>query len=48
MQVAAQAAAKRDQLQKQQEIEGTRMGLDIAKNKFQAMQNRNKPSKEKS
>jgi hypothetical protein len=48
MQVAAQSAAKRDQLQKQQEIEGTRMGLEIAKNKFQAMQNRNKPSKEKS
>jgi len=47
MQVAAQSAAKRDQLQKQQEIEGTRMGLEIAKNKFQAMQNRNKPSKEK-
>ena len=48
MQVAAQSAAKRDQLQKQQEIEGTRMGLEIAKNKFQTMQNRNKPSKEKS
>jgi hypothetical protein len=47
MQVAAQAAAKRDQLQKQQEIEGTRMGLEIAKNKFQAMQNKNKPPKEK-
>lgn len=47
MQVAAQSAAKRDQLQKQQEIEGTRMGLEIAKNRFQAMQNRNKPSKEK-
>ena len=47
MQVAAQSAAKRDQLQKQQEIEGTRMGLEIAKNKFQAMQNRNRPSKEK-
>ena len=47
MQVAAQSAAKRDQLQKQQEIEGTRMGLEIAKNRFQAMQNRNKPSKDK-
>lgn len=47
MQVAAQSAAKRDQLDKQQQIEGTRMGLEIAKNKFQAMQNRNKPSKEK-
>ena len=38
MQVAAQAAAKRDQLIKQQETEGTRMGLEIAKNRFQAMQ----------
>jgi len=47
MQVAAQSAAKRDQLQKQQEMEGTRMGLEIAKNKFQAMQNKNRPSKEK-
>ena len=47
MQVAAQSAAKRDQLDKQQQIEGTRMGLEIAKNRFQAMQNRNKPSKEK-
>jgi hypothetical protein len=47
MQVAAQSAAKRDQLDKQQQIEGTRMGLEIAKNKFQAMQNRNRPSKEK-
>jgi hypothetical protein len=47
MQVAAQSAAKRDQLQKQQEMEGTRMGLEIAKNKFQAMQNRNKQPKEK-
>jgi len=47
MQVAAQAAAKRDQLQKQQEMEGTRMGLEIAKNKFQAIQARNRPPKEK-
>jgi len=47
MQVAAQSAAKRDQLDKQQQIEGTRMGLEIAKNKFQAMQNRNRPPKEK-
>ena len=47
MQVAAQSAAKRDQLDKQQQIEGTRMGLEIAKNKFQAMQTKNKPPKEK-
>jgi len=47
MQVAAQSAAKRDQLEKQQQIEGTRMGLEIAKNKFQAMQTKNKPPKEK-
>jgi hypothetical protein len=47
MQVAAQSAAKRDQLEKKQEMEGTRLGLEIAKNKFQAMQNRNRPPKEK-
>jgi hypothetical protein len=47
MQVAAQSAAKRDQLEKQQQLEGTRMGLEIAKNKFQAMQTKNKPPKEK-
>ena len=35
MQVGAQAAAKRDQLNKQQETEGVRMGLDAAKHKAQ-------------
>jgi hypothetical protein len=38
MQVAATAAAKRDALAKQQETEGARMGIDIAKSKAQ-MQN---------
>ena len=42
MQVAATAASKRDQLQKQQEMEGTRMGLDIAKHKFQMSNQRRK------
>ena len=35
MQVAATAAAKRDQLAKQQEAEGVRMGIDVAKHKAQ-------------
>jgi hypothetical protein len=35
MQVAAQAAAKRDQLNKQQQLEGTRMGIDLAKSRNQ-------------
>jgi hypothetical protein len=35
MQVAATAAAKRDQLNKQQETEGMRMGIDAAKHKAQ-------------
>jgi hypothetical protein len=35
MQVGATAAAKRDQMQKQQETEGMRMGIDIAKSKAQ-------------
>ena len=39
MQVAATAAGKRDQLNKQQETDGARMGIDIAKSKAQmAMQ----------
>jgi hypothetical protein len=39
MQVAATAAGKRDQLAKQQETDGARMGIDIAKSKAQmAMQ----------
>jgi len=35
MQVGAQSAAKRDQLDKKQEMEGVRMGLDAAKHKAQ-------------
>jgi hypothetical protein len=39
MQVGASAAAAKDKLQKHQELEGTRIGVDIAKNKAQmAMQ----------
>jgi hypothetical protein len=39
MQVGATAAATKDKLQKMQELEGTRIGVDIAKNKAQmAMQ----------
>jgi hypothetical protein len=36
MQVAAQSAAKRDQLEKQQQLEGTRMGIELAKSRNQA------------
>jgi len=35
MQVAAQSAAKRDQLEKQQQLEGTRMGIELAKSRNQ-------------
>jgi hypothetical protein len=35
MQVGASAAAKRDQLNRQQETEGARMGVDIAKHRAQ-------------
>ena len=35
MQVAATAAAQKDKLQRQQEIEGTRMGIDAAKHRAQ-------------
>lgn len=53
MQVGANAAAKRDQLAKQQEAEGVRMGIDIAKHKAQmavqmaqrSAQNRQQPRK---
>jgi hypothetical protein len=38
MQVAATAAAKKDQLHKQQETEGMRMGIDAAKHKAQLSQ----------
>jgi hypothetical protein len=55
MQVAATAAAKRDQLNKQQEAEGARMGIDVAKHRAQmavqqaqrAAQNKQPPSKPK-
>jgi hypothetical protein len=40
MQVAATAAAARDKLNKHQELEGARMGIDIAKNKAQLNQQR--------
>ena len=40
MQVAATAAAKRDQLRKQQELEGTKMGIDIAKHRSQQRNNK--------
>jgi len=53
MQVGAQAAAKRDQINKQQEAEGVRMGVDIAKHRaqmqqqrFQSQQNRQQPKKD--
>jgi hypothetical protein len=41
MQVGAQSAAKRDQLEKQQQTEGVRMGIDVAKHKAQLAQQRN-------
>jgi len=40
MQVAATAAAKRDQLRKQQELEGTKMGIEIAKHRSQQRNNK--------
>jgi hypothetical protein len=40
MQVGATAAAARDKLAKQTELEGTRIGVDIAKNKAQMQQQR--------
>ena len=47
MQVGATAAAKRDQLEKQQQAEGLRLGIDIAKSKAQmaSQQNRQPPKK---
>jgi hypothetical protein len=50
MQVGAQTAAKKDQLEKQQRAEGMRMGIDAAKHRAQmAMQQaqRNQPSNKK-
>jgi hypothetical protein len=52
MQVGATAAAKRDQLERQQQTEGLRMGIDAAKHKAQMAvqaaqrQSQNKPKKE--
>jgi len=40
MQVAASAAAARDKLAKQQELEGTKLGVEIARNKAQMQQQR--------
>jgi hypothetical protein len=52
MQVGASAAAAKDKLQKQQELEGTRIGVDIAKNKAQmalqaAQRSSQKPRKDR-
>ena len=52
MQVGATAAAAKDRLQKQQELEGTKIGVDIAKNRAQmamqmAQRSSQKPRKEK-
>jgi hypothetical protein len=52
MQVGAQTAAKKDQLAKKSELEGARMGVDIAKHRAQmAVQqaqraSQNKPKKD--
>ena len=46
MQVGANAAAKRDQLEKQQQLEGVRLGVDIAKSKAQMASQQNRPKKE--
>jgi hypothetical protein len=53
MQVAANSAAKLDQMNKKAESDGARMGIDIAKHKaqmqqqrFQTMQNRQQPKKD--
>ena len=52
MQVGATAAAAKDRLQKQQELEGTKIGVDIAKNRAQmamqmAQRSSQKPRKER-
>ena len=52
MQVGATAAAAQDRLQKQQELEGTKIGVDIAKNRAQmamqmAQRSSQKPRKER-
>jgi hypothetical protein len=40
MQVSATAAAAKDRIEKQQELEGARMGIDMAKHKAQMANNR--------
>ena len=40
MQVSANAAAKRDQLNKKQELEGTKMGIELAKHRNQPRNNK--------
>jgi hypothetical protein len=52
MQVGASAAAAKDKLQKNQELEGTRIGVDIAKNRAQlalqaAQRSSQKPRKDR-
>jgi hypothetical protein len=47
MQVGASAAAARDKVQKQQETEGMRMGIDIAKSRAQMAQQRGQQQQQK-
>jgi hypothetical protein len=47
MQVSAQAAAKKDQLNRQQETDGARMGLEIAKHRAQMQQNKRQSKESK-
>jgi hypothetical protein len=47
MQVSAQAAAKRDQLERQQETEGVRMGIEMAKHRAQIQQNKRQTKESK-
>jgi len=46
MQVGATAAAARDKLAKNQQLEGTRIGVEIAKHKAQMAQQRNQQQKQ--
>jgi len=48
MQVGATAAAARDKVQKQQETDGMRMGIDIAKSRAQMAQQRGQQQQQKS
>ena len=47
MQVGATAAAQKDKLNKQMEMEGVRMGIDVAKHKAQMASQRSKPQPKK-